>query len=98
MNFEEIKDAATALAQEAIEDASPTTAEACGMDERAGGRVFIGDDFIAVRLSDDRLLQYYAGFEYVDKDYRTEVGGYVFYATESERVAQYHDRISGVEE
>lgn len=57
-----------------------------GLDERAtygGLHVDVqNEEFIACKASDDRVLQYYGGFEYIDKEYRKELGGYVFYLTE----------------
>ncbi len=58
---------------------------------RAANRLWIGSDFIAVRKHDDRSLQYYGGFEYVDKEHRTECGEYVFYSTEDDRVQGHHE-------
>jgi DNA-binding transcriptional MerR regulator len=50
---------------------------------------------LIVRKDEDRTLQYYGGFEYVDKDARTEVGNYVIYTNDSDRVAdcleQYYE-------
>lgn len=97
MNFYSLQEQATALALEALEEATPVRPESCGLDRRSAGTLFIGDDYVAVAKSSDRTLQYYGGFEYVDKEYRTELGGYVFYSTEDERVAEHHDRVSGVE-
>lgn len=63
-----------------------------GLDPRCG-RLYIDDECIAVDASNDRTLQYYGGFEYVDKDYRTEIGGYVFYSREDDRVAEHMDTL-----
>lgn len=57
-----------------------------GLDERATyGGLYVdvqNEEFIACKASDDRVLQYYGGFEYIDKQYRKELGVYVFYLTE----------------
>jgi hypothetical protein len=36
-------------------------------------------------------MQYYGGFEYVDKDYRYEMGDYVFYTVDDDRVGGHVD-------
>lgn len=65
-------------------------AEELGLDRRCG-RLYIDDECIAVAADNDRTLQYYGGFEYVDKEYRTEIGGYVFYSREDGRVEDCMD-------
>ena len=56
-----------------------------GLDERCGV-LYINDEAVATAKHNDSRLQYYGGFEYVDKDYRQEIGDYVFYFSESSRV------------
>jgi hypothetical protein len=68
------------------ENMKQVKAEDLGMDPRAGYRLYIDDECVAVDAENDRSLQYYGGFEYVDKEYRTEMGGYVFYFCEDSRV------------
>ena len=67
------------------------TPEDLGLDRRSGYRLYLhpGGDCIVVPKRDDRNLQYYGGFEYVDKDCRTEVGDFVFYFSEDERVQEH---------
>ena len=65
-----------------------------GLDIRCG-RLFVNEDGIAVSKDSDRSLQYYGGFEYVDKDHRREMGDFVFYSRESSRVADHIDRYFG---
>ena len=69
-----------------------TMPEDVGLDHRAARRLWINTDGIVARMSDDRVLQYYGGFEYVNKDYRTEVGKWVFYSAEDDRVQECIDR------
>lgn len=58
-----------------------------GLDQRSASKVYVNRDCIAVRKGEnDRLLQYYGGFEYVDKSSRKEVGDYVFYVDTDSRV------------
>jgi hypothetical protein len=61
-----------------------------GLDPRCGS-LYVDDECIGVDASNDRSLQYYGGFEYVDKEYRTEIGGYVFYNRDDSRVADHMD-------
>jgi hypothetical protein len=63
-------------------------AELLGLDRRCGD-LYVSDDCIAVPKHRDNTLQYYGGFEYVDKDYRTEVGDWVFYFDEDHRVSDH---------
>lgn len=57
-----------------------------GLDSRAGYRLYVSCEAIAVDKNNDRSLQYYGGFEYVDKDHRVEMGDYVFYTQDEGRV------------
>ena len=59
-----------------------------GLDPRCG-RLFVSDEGIAVSKDSDRGLQYYGGFEYVDKDYRFELGDFVFYSVDDNRVREH---------
>jgi len=68
-----------------------------GLDLRCG-RLFVNEDGIAVSKDSDRSLQYYGGFEYVDKDYRHELGGYVFYTVDDDRVREHVEQYYEQEE
>lgn len=72
-----------------------TSNEKIGLDPRCGV-VYVDSESIAVDKSCDRALQYYGGFEYVDKDKRVELGDYVFYLAEDDRVRDHLDRYYGV--
>jgi hypothetical protein len=63
-----------------------------GLDPRAAYTMYISPEAIAVPINQDRTLQYYGGFEYVDTDYRKELGDYVFYLADDDRVAGHIDR------
>ena len=56
-----------------------------GLDTRCG-YIFINEECVAVRKQNDGTLQYYGGFEYIDKEFRHELGDYVFYLRECDRV------------
>jgi hypothetical protein len=58
-----------------------------GLDKRSAYRLYVDEEYIAVQKSDLRTLRYYGGFEYVGEEYVQELGGYVFYHAEDERVA-----------
>ena len=83
--YEAIEEVKTA-ADEVIEGMTQIKPEQCGLDNRAGYRLWINEDAIAVNRRNDNTLQYYGGFEYVDKENRVELGDYVFYLREEERV------------
>ena len=59
-----------------------------GLDQRAAySGIYVdleNEEFVAVAAGSDRILQYYGGFEYIDKEYRHELGNYVFYMTEND--------------
>lgn len=63
--------------------------EQIGLDGRCAYRVWISEEAIAVRKSDDGRMQYYGGFEYVDKEYRREFGDWVFYFADDERISDH---------
>jgi len=66
-----------------------TSPEELGLDRRAGYRVWVSEDCIVVDKNQDRTLQYYGGFEYVDKEYRIEMGDYVIYFADDDRVRDH---------
>lgn len=72
--------------------------EDCGLDRRAGYRIWVSDDAVAIPKSNDGSLQYYGGSEYVNKEHRREYGDWVIYLAESARVQDwidcYHDSIT----
>ena len=67
-----------------------TNRETLGLDERCGF-VFVNEDSIAVPKHGVGRLEYYGGFEYVDKEYRHELGDYVFYTADDDRVQEAID-------
>lgn len=66
-----------------------------GLDERAVGRFWFNEDYFAIPIGSQRRLEYYGGFEYVDREYVRTYGDYVFYSTQDERVM---DVIASLEE
>jgi len=76
--------------------------ERFGLDPRSAYILFVSEEGIVVHANQDRLLQYYGGFEYVDKEYRLTLGDWVFYSADSDRVREclnrYHDRLPEYED
>jgi hypothetical protein len=93
MNFNDIISETNVLVNRYLAGAQEVLPEDLGLDRRAGYRFFVTEEMIAVTKDDDVGLQYYGGFEYVDKDYRTEIGEWVFYSAEDDRVAGHLSRI-----
>ncbi len=98
MDFEDLLDSIDRQVRDFIDKATEVTAEDLGLDRRAAYRLFITDEVIAVPKGDDRVLQYYGGFEYVDKEYRHELGDWVFYSANDDRVMGHLNRYNEVEE
>ena len=67
------------------------TAKEVGLDSRSAYQLLINEDFIAIRKSNRRSLDYYGGFEYVDEEHVTVLGDYVFYSADDERVQGHLD-------
>ena len=95
MDFQEMLDRATELAEEALHDAEHVSdLSTMGLGQRASyGGLYVTPTFIACSKDLDRSLQYYGGFEYVEKKYRTELGDYVFYSVEANRVRSHICRV-----
>lgn len=66
-------------------------ASKCGLDYRAG-MLYITDEGILVKNNERRTLEYYGGFEYVDKEFVHTIGndhnGYTFYSRDDDRVEE----------
>lgn len=69
------------------------SADKIGLDPRAG-MVYVGEDCIAVDSNYVRALEYYGGFEYVEKCFRITVGDMTFYTDEDSRVSRCLERYS----
>ncbi len=65
------------------------SADKLGLDIRAGYKLFVNEDAIVVTKTSDRSLQYYGGFEYVDESCRQELGDFVFYMADDDRVREH---------
>ena len=81
-----------------MDNCRKATAEQLGLDSRCRGLyVTAAQDAIVVAAGNDRSLQYYGGFEYVDKECRIEQGGYVFYINEARRVSECLEQLDWAE-
>lgn len=93
-----LRDQINELVEDALAEATRHKPPELGLDMRSACRIYRGEDFLAVTLRDDRSMQYYGGFEYVDKAYRMEAGEYVFYYTDDDRVYGHHSRVQDDED
>jgi hypothetical protein len=73
-------------------------AEDLGLDRRAAYTLWVDEDAIIVTKNEDRTLQYFGGFEYVDKNARMECGDYVIYTDDDSRVYDCLDYYRETEE
>ena len=90
MGFDSMMSAVNEAVEDYLADAKEARASDLGLDTRAfWGEAFVTVDCIAVRLDQDRSLQYYGGFEYVNKEYRVCAGDWVFYMAEDDRVREH---------
>jgi len=85
MNLFSLIDDVSELTDNYIGTMEKVPANQLGLDPRCG-KLFVSPDCIGVYKGNDRTLQYYGGFEYVDNEYRHEFGDYVFYSAEDNRV------------
>jgi len=60
------------------------------LHKRSAYRLYVDEEYIAVRKDSDlRTLRYYGGFEYVNEEYVQEIGEYVFFHSEDERICDH---------
>jgi len=96
MNLGEAIEAIDNISQELIGEMTVTGAEDLGLDPRSCyGNLYISEEGVAIKNRYDRSLQYYGGFEYVDEEYRYEIGEYVFYSSDASRVRDCIQSYSG---
>ena len=88
MDLFELIDNISELTDNFIGNMELVPANRLGLDPRCG-KLFVSPDCIGVYKANDRGLQYYGGFEYVDIEYRYEFGDYVFYGSEDNRVRDH---------
>jgi hypothetical protein len=95
MNLHEVIEDINNITNKLINTMTQSRAEDLGLDPRSCyGTIYTSDEGIAVKMHYDSNLQYYGGFEYVDEDSRYELGDYVFYSADSNRVRQCIERLT----
>ena len=62
------------------------TPEELGLDIRSGRELFVSEDGIAVHNGNRSTLDYYGGFEYVNKGCVQSLGNYTFYLVDNDRI------------
>ena len=88
MNFEQIDDALVESGETIILHSQKVYPEDLGLDKRSAHRLWVGCNYIACLKSQDRSLQYYGGFEYVEETHRREAGDVIIYSALDDRVAK----------
>lgn len=87
--FYALKDRANELVKEIFEENEITDfvrAEQVGLDERAGYKLYICDEFVAVEIYNGSSFEYYSGFSYIDKNDTMTIGNWKFYFAGNGRV------------
>lgn len=64
-----------------------------GLDNRSAYKLHIGESCIAIPTSNRSSLDYYGGFEYIDKDYVRVLGDWTFYMSGDNRVDECLNRV-----
>ena len=72
-----------------VHSMDPVKPQELGLDGRCGWDFWVNKDCIVVEKGTDSVLQYYGGFEYVNKASRSEVGDYVIYLATDDRVREH---------
>lgn len=97
MNFEMMQDSMNDFAETMIDEQfhkitdEQFAALATHYDRRAISRNFMisnSGDCIAVESNNVRNIEYYAGFEYIEPEYRMQIGDYVIFNDSHERVEE----------
>lgn len=96
--LQDVIDAANGIAEEYVATLMECKPKTLGLDPRAAHTLYVSEEVIGVDINQDRSLQYYGGFEYVDTEHRFQLGSYVFYSSESNRVRDHLDRIEELTE
>lgn len=84
--FDTLKREANQLAEEYISDMNDVNPEDLGLDRRAGYNMWVADDMIACDSASIGVLDYYGGFEYIEREFRFQLGDYYFFSAYSDRV------------
>lgn len=95
--FEEVRNRANEIVNDVMGDLLRVDKQVrsnSGLDPRAwSGECYVGKDVIVTTINGRKSLDYYGGFEYIDEEYVTVVGEYVFYSAEHSRVNDVLERL-----
>lgn len=92
MDLREAVDQVENIGDDVVSNMYRIKPDQCGLDNRAGYRLYISNEAIGIEKSRKGSLEYYGGFEYVQADDQIEIGDYVFYTTDSDRVRDHIER------
>ena len=83
--YEALENAEGMIAEAVDKGRAISLPEQLGLDERAsyGKLIAMEDAIVATSESDNRVLSYYGGFEYVSSDHVAKIGRYTIYFVES---------------
>lgn len=87
MIYNIVEEAEDNLREWLAENATQVRAEKAGLDGRVGN-IWIADDAIICETYNVGRLEYYGGFEYVDKEQRSQIGNLVIYYANDDRVME----------
>ena len=83
MDYQTLTERLEELVEEIVNGTTSVPAEKLGLDSRCGP-ILIGNGFIASMTPN--LLDYFGGFEYIEREYRHMINGLAIYSDESDRV------------
>ena len=89
-DFGDFLDTVDSAATEFIQTCKNVTAKELNLDPRCGS-MWVCDGAIICQANRRGSLDYYGGFEYVDKENITVIGNYVFYSSGDSRVNEHLD-------
>lgn len=90
-NIDDLRCEINSRVEEFIDTLNAVLPEDLGLDRRSAYRLYVNKDYIAVSNRERRTLDYYGGFEYVDKESVFTLGDYTFYSRLDVRVESHLD-------
>ena len=89
----ELKSKVNELVEEYIQDSIKVNSEDVGLDRRCGTIILSSEGgWVAVDEHQLKRLEYYGGFEYIDRDCITAIGKYTFYDSSASRIEAILDQ------
>ncbi len=98
MNLYDAIDEVNGIADDLIATLRQVKPAQLGLDPRAGYRMYVNEEAVAVRTTDIGPLNYYGGFEYVDNNNIKVLGGYTFFMSDETRIQDCLDYLDDNEE